>query len=202
MNSKPNNNLDPSDPLNDTDILLIGSGFKLVGQVYGHGLCIIDGSFEGSIESSSLRINAGGILTGDIKCGKLDLDGRVLGSVEASHVMLRAHATIEGSVLYNTISMASGAIIDGEIHCIKLRDADPSIKEVFVEFSSNIMNIMQATLAIKWGLPNGEPLPDWIKIEQKGFRINAVKLSEYKEKNGQLVISLLAGDEVTLVYFN
>lgn len=189
MSSKPKSNIDFGAPLNDLDILLIGAGFKLIGQVYGHGLCIIDGSVDGSIESSDLRINAGAIFTGNIKCGKLDLEGRVVGSVDASHVMLGPHASIEGSVLYNTISMASGAIIDGKTNCI-------------VPFSKNIVTIMQVAPSIKWGLPSGEPLPDWIKIMQNGFRINPVKLGEYNDKNGQLVISLLAGDDMTLIYFN
>lgn len=189
MNSKPNNNFDLVNPLNDSNIFHIGAGFKLVGQVVGDGSCTIDGSFDGSIESAELKINYGAILTGNVKCGQLDLKGRVVGSVETSHAILGENASIEGSISYNTISMASSAIIYGKISCI-------------VNFSPNIQTIIQVASSLKWELPSGEPLPDWIKIEINGFSINPVKLCEYNDKNGQLIISLLAGDEVTMIYFN
>ncbi len=111
---------------NDPDVFLVGRGFTLVGEVRGRGLCVVDGVIDGVLDTVDVKINSQGSVNGELKCSRLDVNGRIKGVVDANEVILRSQANVEGKLTYAIISMESGAIVDGEIRCSKLRDSAPT----------------------------------------------------------------------------
>lgn len=65
------------------ELFVVGRGFHLVGTVRGAGQCIVDGSVDGTVESDTIKVNAGGFVSGELKCNFLEVTGRVQGNIEA-----------------------------------------------------------------------------------------------------------------------
>jgi cytoskeletal protein CcmA (bactofilin family) len=73
----------------------------------------LDGKVLGDIGCGSLTQGRSGEVRGNIKAGEARLAGLVDGAVEAGILTLEASARVTGDILYESLSVAAGAEVEG-----------------------------------------------------------------------------------------
>lgn len=101
---------------------LIGKGTTVKGDMVFEGGLHIEGAVVGNIRaqteggSAMLILNDSGSVEGDVEVSNMLINGAVKGDIYASgHAELAPNARITGNVYYQTIEMASGAQINGNL---------------------------------------------------------------------------------------
>jgi cytoskeletal protein CcmA (bactofilin family) len=99
------------------EMTIIGAGTSLKGDVCFEGPARILGVVEGSISSNStLEIGEGAQCSSPVEAATLIIAGQVTGHVIArERLELRATAVVKGEIAAASISVASGASIDGQV---------------------------------------------------------------------------------------
>jgi cytoskeletal protein CcmA (bactofilin family) len=90
---------------------------KIVGTITGKGAYVFCGTVEGDCEiTGPLTLAEGGRWKGTMKASDIVVAGTVEGDVAAKHrVEILGSARVTGSLSGNSIAVAEGAIIEGEI---------------------------------------------------------------------------------------
>ncbi len=100
----------------DPGALLIGGGVKLKGRIGSCDALVVEGTVESTIESRSIEIRAGGIVTGDVTVETATVEGRFDGDLVVTGCLtVRAGGRISGSVRYGEIEIERGAEIAGDV---------------------------------------------------------------------------------------
>jgi cytoskeletal protein CcmA (bactofilin family) len=105
----------------------VGPEVVVTGDIDSPGQLHIDGKVTGDVSCGTLCQGESGAITGNIDAEEARLAGLVDGAVSAGTLLLEATARITGDVLYGTLTVATGAQVDGRF---KHRDgaADGSLK--------------------------------------------------------------------------
>ncbi len=187
---------DFSEPLPKTEreIFVVGHGFHLVGTIQGHGLCIVEGSVKGSIDTEDVKINRGGSVSGDIKCDRIDVAGYLSGHLEAQQVVFRSFASIEGEVHYTTIVTEAGAVVDGELHCEKVQGSEALNPHIF-QLPDTLLATVERGRSVHLRMSNGSPIPKWIALRENGISIERRKFEEFEEIGVVLRLVLQVDDQ-------
>jgi cytoskeletal protein CcmA (bactofilin family) len=95
----------------------IAASTKIVGTITGQGAYVFCGTVEGDSDiNGPLTLAAGGRWKGVMKATDIVVAGTVEGDVIATQrVEISGSARITGSLAGNSIAVAEGAIIEGEI---------------------------------------------------------------------------------------
>jgi cytoskeletal protein CcmA (bactofilin family) len=95
----------------------IAASTKIVGTIEGQGAYVFCGTVEGNCDvNGPLTLAAGGHWKGTLKATDIIVAGTVEGDVVAKHrVEISGNARVTGSISGNSIAVAEGAIIEGEI---------------------------------------------------------------------------------------
>lgn len=171
------------------EVFVVGRGFHLVGTVRGSGQCVIDGSVDGTVESDSIKVNAGGFISGDLKCNVLEVTGRVQGNVEAQDIKLKSQASVEGSVNYTNLAMESGAVVDGELRCTKIKAPRPE-PIYFFKLPENIRRLISESKSVDLKMSDGNPLPPWISFQDMGVSVDRSKFQDHLRAGGTRDLTL------------
>ena len=91
----------------------IGPEVVVTGDIASPGQLHIDGKVIGDVRCGTLSQGEGGGITGNIDAGEARLAGLIDGAVSAGTLLLEASARITGDVLYGTLTVATGAQVDG-----------------------------------------------------------------------------------------
>lgn len=91
----------------------IGPEVVVTGDIETSGQLHIDGTVRGDVRCGSLSQGESGAVHGNIAAAEARLAGLIDGAVEAGALILDASARVTGDVLYDEISIAKGALIDG-----------------------------------------------------------------------------------------
>ena len=91
----------------------IGSEVTVTGDIATASELHLDGKVVGDVSCGALTQGASGEVRGNIKAGEARLAGLVDGAVEAAILNLEASARVTGDVLYESLSVASGAEVEG-----------------------------------------------------------------------------------------
>ncbi|MFN3387836.1 MAG: polymer-forming cytoskeletal protein [Allosphingosinicella sp.] len=91
----------------------LGPEVVVTGDVETSGQLHIDGTVRGDVSCGSLSQGESGAVHGNIVAEEARLAGLVDGAVDAGILTLDASARVTGDVLYDEISIAKGALIDG-----------------------------------------------------------------------------------------
>ncbi len=105
LNTNKNNNT-PS---------LISADVRLSGSLVSQGEVQLDGRIEGDIKAEILLIGSQGHVEGSVEAGEVTIRGRVSGSIRANKVAIENSAQVQGDVFHNTLSIAAGAQMEGQI---------------------------------------------------------------------------------------
>jgi cytoskeletal protein CcmA (bactofilin family) len=94
------------------------------GVVHGDSELMIDGALKGDIHVSRLIVGENAHIEGKIRCGVVEVRGRVLGNIEAQSVKLYETAVVEGDIIHGQLSIDVGAFFQGR--CQQLRAEQPA----------------------------------------------------------------------------
>lgn len=94
---------------------IIGPSIKVKGNFHGEGNIIIEGSLEGSLKTTkNLYVGDNAKITADIEAKDARIGGEVIGNISvAGNLEISGSAKVSGDVRAKTISIAKGAIFNG-----------------------------------------------------------------------------------------
>ncbi len=93
---------------------VLAPDLHIQGDLVSTGTVEILGQFEGKITSRNLIVGAEGRVTGSIAAESVDLRGQFNGSVATQSLALRSACDVQAELLYSTLSIESGALIEGQ----------------------------------------------------------------------------------------
>ncbi|MBV8687397.1 MAG: polymer-forming cytoskeletal protein [Alphaproteobacteria bacterium] len=97
----------------EADFSFVGPEVTVTGDVATSGRIHLDGKVTGDVRCGGLTQGESGEVRGNIVAGEARLAGLVDGTVEAGILALEHSARVTGDVLYETLSIASGAQVEG-----------------------------------------------------------------------------------------
>jgi len=105
----------------------IAPSTKIVGTISGQGAYVFCGTVEGDCDiNGPLTLAEGGQWKGTLKANDIIVAGKVEGDVVArQRVEIAGTARVSGSLSGNSIAVAEGAVIEGEI---KVTSGGPAVK--------------------------------------------------------------------------
>lgn len=94
---------------------VIGAEMTVTGNLAAQGDVQLDGEVMGDILCASLTLGASGKVRGNISVQHATLAGSVAGSVVATDLVIEKTARIDGDVAYESISIETGARVEGRL---------------------------------------------------------------------------------------
>jgi cytoskeletal protein CcmA (bactofilin family) len=104
-----------SDKSAGKEMSFIGPEVTVTGDIASGGRLHIDGKVAGDVRCASLSQGESGAVQGNIAAGEARLAGLVDGAVEAETLVLEPSARVTGDILYESLSIAAGAQVDGRL---------------------------------------------------------------------------------------
>lgn len=100
---------------NRDDVMILGAGFAITGDVLGDGAVIIAGSIKGSILAKKVLIAPGGSVNGKVTAMQLEVQGGVEGITSATEIIVRKNGKLQGQILCTTLETERGGDVIGDI---------------------------------------------------------------------------------------
>ncbi|MCC7522310.1 polymer-forming cytoskeletal protein [Candidatus Uhrbacteria bacterium] len=96
---------------------IIAKGVKVDGDFGSDGDVVIDGEVKGSLSATGqLTVGTEAVIHADVKAGSAIVSGTVEGNLTADkRIDLKSTARIKGDLVSETLSVESGARIDGKL---------------------------------------------------------------------------------------
>jgi cytoskeletal protein CcmA (bactofilin family) len=95
------------------EISSIGSSVTILGKINGTGTVRICGRIKGELQASTVLIDDGAQVEGNIVAEQLIIGGRVHGTVHANRVKLNGSAIVEGDIFHRSLSIDENARFEG-----------------------------------------------------------------------------------------
>lgn len=92
---------------------VIGADVVIRGDLVTHENLQVNGTIEGDVECAVLHQGPSGTIRGNIAAEEARVAGLVDGQVSAGLLILEPSARVTGDVFYETLSIESGARVDG-----------------------------------------------------------------------------------------
>ena len=100
---------------------ILSADLRIVGDLVSDGEIQVDGSVDGDIRSKSLLLGKTANVKGEIVADSVRVHGAVNGQIKARSVILAKNARVVGNVQHGTLSIETGAYMEG--HCTRMEDA-------------------------------------------------------------------------------
>ncbi|HMT14025.1 MAG TPA: polymer-forming cytoskeletal protein [Aestuariivirga sp.] len=100
---------------------IIAHDLTIDGNVVLSGELHVDGTIKGTVQAGCCVIEANGVISGSCEADEVHVYGQIFGPVTARHVHVYPGGRVEGDIYNETVSIESGAFIQGAIH-----HSDPS----------------------------------------------------------------------------
>ncbi len=94
---------------------IISHDVTITGNISATGDIHLDGRVEGDVLCATLTLGATGSVKGEIRADKAKLAGHVEGTVVVRDLAVDATARISGDMAYDSVSIATGAHVDGRV---------------------------------------------------------------------------------------
>jgi len=91
----------------------IGPEVVVTGDIATPGQLHVDGKVVGDVRCGTLSQGEGGEIHGNILADEATLAGLIDGAVSAGSLLLEASARVTGDVLYESLTVSTGAQVDG-----------------------------------------------------------------------------------------
>jgi cytoskeletal protein CcmA (bactofilin family) len=91
----------------------LGSEVSVTGDIATESELHLDGKVTGDVTCGSLTQGQSGEVRGNLRAAQARLAGLVDGAVEAGTLILEASARVTGDILYESLSVAAGAEVEG-----------------------------------------------------------------------------------------
>ena len=125
---KPKTTSPPSSARGDQETASVGSKLTIKGKVSGSGNLVIMGRLEGDFDTAGeLVVAPPAIVNGEVKASSISVSGTVTGNLTAAdRIHLEKTAQVNGRMASGRISIADGAMFDGEIEMRRERREPPA----------------------------------------------------------------------------
>ena len=112
----------------DPGTSFFGAKLSVKGKASGGGNLIVMGQFEGDFDlNGELVIAPSAMVTGEVKAVSVTISGGFSGTLVAKeNVHIEKNAAVNGRLLTPKLSMADGAMLNGEIEMKKPSDSKPT----------------------------------------------------------------------------
>lgn len=100
---------------------VLASDLEITGDVKCTGHVVIEAKIIGNVFADDIAIEAVAHIDGDVEARSIKIEGVVLGSVAAADLVVTSQGRVSGTVSYGTLTIHSGAIVEGDLK--KLRAA-------------------------------------------------------------------------------
>ncbi len=104
----------------------ISRGITVVGRIFGEGTVEVFGRIEGELRASTVSIQAGAQVDGDVVAEDLIIAGQVKGTIHADRVKLNSTALVEGDIFHRSLSIEENARFEGSS---KREDKTPAVQD-------------------------------------------------------------------------
>ena len=112
----------------------LGVGSRATGELHFPGTVELPGYVKGSVEAAAIVIEETGEIEGELRAPGIVIKGRFKGQIKGGTVQLHASARIVGDITYDSLSIESGAQVEGK--CIpratrkapKVQDSGSSVE--------------------------------------------------------------------------
>lgn len=94
---------------------IIGSDVSLIGNLSAAGDVLVDGELVGDVNCASFALGPSGRIKGNVTAQRATLAGTVEGTVVATELVIEKSARVLGDVAYESISVETGARVDGRL---------------------------------------------------------------------------------------
>ncbi|MDN5787708.1 polymer-forming cytoskeletal protein [Pseudorhodobacter sp.] len=102
-----------SNPSTNAGKSILASDLKITGDIISKGTIEVMGEVDGSVSAQSLLVSHEGGIKGSIAADTVDLRGRINGKIDSGTLTLRSAAQVTADIIYATLSIESGASIEG-----------------------------------------------------------------------------------------
>ncbi|NCO20973.1 MAG: polymer-forming cytoskeletal protein [Rhodobacterales bacterium] len=92
----------------------LGAGSRITGELFFPGTVELPGYVKGRVEASAIVIEEAGEVEGELHAASVAIKGRFSGQVMGGKVRLHASARVTGEFFYESLSIESGAEIEGK----------------------------------------------------------------------------------------
>ncbi len=92
---------------------VLAADLRITGDVVSDGALEVMGEIEGSITAASLIVSHEGSVKGAITADTVELRGRMEGKIGSGNLTLRSAAQVTADVIYATLTIESGATVEG-----------------------------------------------------------------------------------------
>jgi len=92
----------------------LGAGSRITGELYFPGTVELPGYVKGRVEASAIVIEETGDVEGELHAASIAVKGRFKGQVMGGKVRLHASARVIGQITYESLSIESGAEVEGQ----------------------------------------------------------------------------------------
>ncbi|MDH5750473.1 MAG: polymer-forming cytoskeletal protein [Rhodospirillales bacterium] len=99
---------------------IISAGLSVVGDLSSNGEIQVDGNVDGDIQTKTLLVGESANIKGSISCDTIRVHGSINGQIKSHTVFLAKTAHVVGDVLHETLSIETGAFIEG--HCKRMAE--------------------------------------------------------------------------------
>ena len=100
----------------------LGAEVTITGNIGGSGNLHIDGRVDGDVKCSSLIVGNSGQVNGNISADDAKIAGSINGTVAAKVLTIEASARITGDLSYDSVSVETGAQVDGRVKRLTRED--------------------------------------------------------------------------------
>ena len=102
-----------STPPSQSGKSILASDLKITGDIVSKGSIEVMGEVDGSISADSLVVSHEGTIKGTIGAKTVDLRGKLTGKIDSATLTQRSAAQVTADITYTTLSIESGAQIEG-----------------------------------------------------------------------------------------
>ena len=91
----------------------LGAGSRITGELYFPGTVELPGYVNGRVEAAAIMIEEAGDVEGELSAANIAVKGRFKGQIKGGMVKLHASARVSGDITYESLSIESGAELEG-----------------------------------------------------------------------------------------
>jgi cytoskeletal protein CcmA (bactofilin family) len=93
---------------------ILASDLRIVGEISSTGQIEVLGEVEGNLVAKGLLIGTEGRVSGTVHSDIVEVKGVLNGSVKSQSFALRSTAEVQADITYSTLTIESGAQIEGK----------------------------------------------------------------------------------------
>jgi cytoskeletal protein CcmA (bactofilin family) len=110
------------------NLSFLGADVTITGNIGGDGNLHIDGRVDGDVQCGALIVGNSGQVNGNITAEDAKIAGSVNGTVSAQTLTIEASARILGDLAYDSVSVETGAQVEGRVKRLTREDAGGALK--------------------------------------------------------------------------